>query len=109
MSRLYNILDAMQKPILYDTFTIPSREYAANASFWLYSQNYQVPEHTGYTPIGLIGVNPSNQSLLICNPILEYPVYGRRLAGYVRNSGTSALTDTIVLRILYVKTSMLSI
>lgn len=106
--RLFDILNEMIKPILYDTYTIPSRSYAANSTFWLYAQDYQVPEHTGYAPIGIIGTSPSQQSVLVCAPLINFGSYGRRLAGYIRNASATAVTDTVALTILYVKTSSLA-
>ena len=98
-----------EKPVLYDHYTIPSRTYAANSTTWLYSLNLNVPQHEGYIPVGIVGVSPSAQSLLVCAPIVVYPSYGHRIAGYIRNTGSSALTDSIILSLLYVKSSRLEI
>lgn len=99
--------------VLYDTYTIPSHTYPptgqSGSTYWLYGANLNVPTHSGYTPVGIVGVSPNAQSMLICAPLLSYPDYGTRLAGYIRNASTTQLTDSIKLAILYVKNEYLII
>lgn len=98
-----------EKVIAVRVFTIPSRSYAANSTTWIYSLNIQVDEIDGFTPVGIMTSSPSAQSMLILSVMLSPKEYGRRLIGYVRNSSSSAITDSIALNVLYVNNNYLDL
>ncbi len=101
--------------ILIDKFTTPSHTYGPVGSssppevWWVYSGDMHAPSHVGYTPVGIIGQSPNAQSRLVPCIVLNPALYGDRLAGYVRNSSSSQLTDTVTVTILYVKNEHLNI
>ena len=95
--------------ILIDKFTTTSHPFAAGATWWVYSENFHAPSHAGYTAVGIISQTPNAQSVLIPCMALNYSQYGDRFVGYIRNSGTSSVSDTVTATILYVKNEHLNI
>ena len=95
--------------ILVDKFTTDSHTFNAGATWWVYGENYHAPSHTGYTAIGIISQTPNAQSVLVPCIAMNQSSYGDRFVGYIRNSGTSSVTDTVTVTILYVKDVHLTI
>lgn len=101
--------------ILIDKFTTDSHVFGAAGSsspspvWWVYGSNYHAPSHTGYTPVGIISQTPTAQSMLIPCMALNYSQYGDRFVGYIRNDGSSQITDSVVVTILYVKDEHITI
>lgn len=90
---------------------IASRTYAANAAYWIYSDDVHPDQLTGYTPIavlqGCARNTTSNGSLLVVQIVIIRELYGDRFAGCVRNLSTSAVTDELILPVLYIKDEFL--
>ena len=105
-AKLYGILDAilsrLTAPVVVQNMTVSSRTYPANAAYWYYGNNVQIPEKAGYTPIGLLeGV--SHSPGLIISPAL---VSGR-VAGMARNITSADITIEVQIPVLYIKTELL--
>ena len=109
-SEIASVSDFLEeKIILVDKYTTPSHTWASGAVWWVYASDFHAPSHQGYTPVGIISQTPSAQSMLIPCMALNYGTYGDRFVGYIRNDGTSSITDTVVVTILYVKDEHLTI
>lgn len=95
--------------ILVDKFTTTSHTFAAGSTWWVYSEDYHAPTHAGYTAVGIISQTPNAQSVLVPCMALNQSQYGDRFVGYIRNTGTASVTDTVTVTILYVKNEHLNI
>ena len=93
------------KPIVHEHFTLPSRNFPANAAYWFASNNIAVPTKTGYTAVGIVGVS-SNSNYILVNPIIN-DSDPTKLYGFARNLHTSAVSTTIEFDVLYVRTDLL--
>ena len=87
--------------------TIPSRTYTANAAYWIYADDVHPDTLTGYTPIGVLQATPGSSANLVCQIALIRETYGDRFVGFVRNIGSTDITDSVLIPILYIKDEFL--
>ena len=103
-------LDAILSPAPFriEKFTWESYTYAANASHWVYGDDVHAPTIAGYTPVGVFLSTPSSGGAgLVVQITLQPASFGDRFLGVVRNVTASAITTTLELSILYIKTNLL--
>ena len=106
-STIEQIQDTLNEAIIVQTTTLPSTSYAANTATWVYSKDWHPTTVNGYTPIGVLQATPNNNNNLISQVAIIYETYGDRFVGFVRNITSSAVTDTIAVPVLYIRTSLL--
>ena len=97
----------IKTPIIVDYYTSPSTSFPATTATSAYTQGWEARTISGYTPIGVLQATPTSYGRLISQVTLNYGTYGNRFVGYVFNTYTSALTDTITIPVLYMRNDLI--
>ena len=103
---LTKILTNLKSPIKVSYYTLQSHTYPANASWWLYSEDLHAVTISGYTPIATLQGTPGAQGALVPHVIIDYPTYGDRFAGGVRNTSSASITDAVAIPVLYIRNDL---
>lgn len=104
---LNKILTNLKSPIIVDYYTSPSTSFPATTATSAYAKGWEARTIPGYTPIGVLQASPNTYGRLISQVMLNYGTYGNNFVGFVFNTYSSALTDTIVIPVLYMRNDLL--
>lgn len=104
---LTKILTNLKSPIIVDYYTSPSKSFPSATATSVYAEGWEARTISGYTPIGVLQGTPNTYGRLIAQVALNYGTYGNKFLGFVFNTYSSALTDTIMIPVLYIRNDLL--
>lgn len=84
-------------------YTISSRSWGVGGT-WLTNAGLKPTIPEGYEVLGVIGYSPTNYSQII--PVLTWNADAKEVRGFVRNVSSSAITDSIRVRLLLMNKSV---